>query len=313
MVRELVEQDDAHVLLSVDAASESAYGEYTQQQNVPVIGVGYSPATWIALPNWFASTTTIPVVVQSQFVSAEQVGATVFGVVSCTEVASCAASEPLWEPSAAQAGIEFGGGIDASSSAPNYTAECLQLVNEGVDYVQLSMPPAAGEKIAADCRRQGYEGWFGATAGSVVASSFTDPELRLAGALNGFPWYADAEPVQAFRDAMDAAGVTEYQDPTSTATWSALELFRTAMADASDAPSREEVFEAYYALQDEDLDGLLPQGVTYAEGQPSPPVNCFWIYTLEGGEFSGVEPEGETGNSVTSGPLKTACAEPLGG
>ena len=55
-----------------------------------------------------------------------------------------------------------------------------------------------------------------------------------------------------------------------------------------------------------------PQGVTYTEGQPSPPVSCFWVYTLEGGEFSGVEPEGESGNSVTSGPLKTACAEPLG-
>ena len=108
------------------------------------------------------------------------------------------------------------------------------------------------------------------------------------------------------------AGVTEYQDPTSTATWAALELFRTAMAEASDDPTRDEVFQAYYALQDEDLDGLLPQGVTYTEGQPSPAVSCFWVYTLEGGEFSSVEPEGESGNSVTSGPLKTACAEPMG-
>jgi branched-chain amino acid transport system substrate-binding protein len=313
VVRELAEQDEALVLLSVDAATESAYGEYTQQQNIPVIGVGYSPATWIALPNWFASTTTIPAVVQAQFVSAKEIGATTWGVVSCTEVASCAASEPLWAPSAAQAGLEFGGGIDASTTAPNYTAECLQLIDAGVDYVQLSMAPAAGEKIAADCRRQGYEGWFGATAGSVVASNFTDPELRLAGALNGFPWFADAEPVQAFRDAMDAAGVEEYQDPTSTATWAALELFRTAMAEASDEPTREEVFQAYYALQGEDLDGLLPQGVTYTEGQPSPAVSCFWVYTLEGGDFSGVEPSGESGNSVTSGPLKTACAEPLDG
>jgi branched-chain amino acid transport system substrate-binding protein len=312
VVRELVEQENAVVLLSVDAASESAYGEYTQQQSIPVIGVGYSPATWIALPNWFATSTTIPAVVQAQFVSAKEVGATKWGVVSCIEVASCAASEPLWAPSAAQVGLEFGGGIDASTTAPNYTAECLQLINEGVDYVQLSMAPAAGEKIAADCRRQGYDDWFGATAGSVVASNFTDPELRLAGALNGFPWFADAEPVQAFRGAMEAAGVEQYQDPTSTATWAALELFRTAMADASDEPTRDEVFQAYYGLQDEDLDGMLPSGVTYTEGQPSPAINCFWVYTLEGGEFSGVEPQGESGNGVASGPLKTACAEPLG-
>ena len=312
VVRELVEQDNAVVLVSVDSASESAYGEYTQQQNVPVIGIGYSPATWVTLPNWFATSTTIPAVVQSQFVSAKEIGATKWAAISCIEVASCAAAQPLYEPAAAQVGIELGGSVNASTSAPNYTAECLQLISEGVDYVQLSIAPTAGEKIAADCRRQGYEGWFGATAGSVVASNFADPELRLAGALNGFPWFADAEPVQAFRDVMEAAGVEEYQDPTSTGTWAALELFRTAMADASDEPTRDEVFQAYYALQGEDLDGLLPMGVTFTEGQPSTPVNCFWVYTLEDGEFAGVEPQAESGNSVTSGPLKTACAAPLG-
>ena len=95
VVRELVEQDNALVLLSVDSASESAYGEYTQQQNIPVIGVGYSPATWIALPNWFATPTTIPAVVQSQFVSAKEIGATKWASISCIEVASCAAAQPL--------------------------------------------------------------------------------------------------------------------------------------------------------------------------------------------------------------------------
>ena len=111
---------------------------------------------------------------------------------------------------------------------------------------------------------------------------------------------------------MEAAGVTEYQDPTSTGTWAALELFRTTMADASDQPTHDEVFQAYYALQDEDLGGLLPQGVTFTEGQPSPAISCFWVYTLEGGEFSAVEPSAESGNSVSTGPLKTACVEPLG-
>ena len=205
VVRELVEQDNALVLLSVDSASESAYGEYTQQQNIPVIGVGYSPATWIALPNWFATSTTIPAVVQAQFVSAKEVGATTWGVVSCIEVASCAASEPLWEPSAAQVGIEFGGGVSASTTAPNYTAECLQLIDAGVDYVQLSMAPAAGEKIAADCRRQGYEGWFGATR-RLGGRRRTSPTLSCASPVrcNGFPWFVDAEPVQPFLDAMEA-------------------------------------------------------------------------------------------------------------
>ena len=44
----------------------------------------------------------------------------------------CAAAQPLYEPAAAQVGIELGGSVNASSSAPNYTAECLQMVGEGV-------------------------------------------------------------------------------------------------------------------------------------------------------------------------------------
>ena len=276
--------------------------------------MGYSPATWIALPNWFATSTTIPAVVQSQFVSAKEIGATKWASISCIEVASCAAAQPLYEPAAAQVGIELGGSVNASTSAPNYTAECLQMIGEGVDYVQFSIAPSAGEKIAADCRRQGYEGWFGAS-GRIGRRL----ELHRPGAAprrlhsTGSRGSPTPSPSRRSVTSMDAAGITEYQDPTTTATWAALELFRTAMADASDEPTRDEVFQAYYALQDEDLDGLLAEaGVTFAEGQPSPAVNCFWLYTLEGGEFASVEPSGESGNSVTSGPLKTACAEPMG-
>ena len=127
VVRELVEQDNALVLVSADSSTESAYGEYTQQQNVPVVGVGSARRHGSPSPT-ARTTTTVPAVVPAQFMSAKEVGATTWGVVSCIEVASCAAAEPLWAPSAAQVGIEFGGGISASTTAPNYTAECLQLI-----------------------------------------------------------------------------------------------------------------------------------------------------------------------------------------
>jgi len=50
--------------------------------------------------------------------------------------------------------------------------------------------------------------------------------------------------------------------------------------------------------------------MTYAAGQPAPKVDCFWVYKLEGGEFSSVEVEGASGNSVSSGGLKSACFPP---
>ena len=171
--------------------------------------------------------------------------------------------------------------------------------------------PAAGIKIATDCRAQGYEGWFGASAGAVVESTFSDPELRMAGGLNAFPWFVDEEPVNQFNEVMEKyAPGAEHGDPTSTAVWSALELFRKAMTDAPAEPTREDVFTGYYSLDNEDLDGLLPQGMTYTEGQPAPKVDCFWVYKLENGEFTSVEVPGGSGNSITSGPLKSTCFPP---
>jgi len=246
VVRELVESENVVTVLTADASSEAAYAPYTAEQNVPVIGVGYSVEAWSKLPNWFSTTTTAPAVVQEQFVAAKAVEATNFAAIACVEVASCAASEPLYAPSAEAVDIGYVGLIPASTTAPNYTAECLQFIQENADYIQFSIAPAAGVKIAGDCRSQGYEGWFGASAGAMVASNFSDPELRMAGGLNGFPWFVDDEPVAEFRRIMELyAPDAEYTDPTSTSVWAALELFRTAMAGASDEPTRDEVFEAY--------------------------------------------------------------------
>ena len=67
-----------------------------------------------------------------------------------------------------------------------------------------------------------------------------------------------------------------------------------------------------YALDDEDLDGLLPQTVNFEAGQPAPPVNCYWYYEYTGGEFTTFQDQSPSGNSVTDGDFKTACFEPGG-
>ena len=47
------------------------------------------------------------------------------------------------------------------------------------------------------------------------------------------------------------------------------------------------VQEGYGTIQGETLDGLLPQEISYAAGEPAPPVNCYWLYSYEDGEFRG--------------------------
>lgn len=279
-------------VIHVSSPTEGAVGQLFAKSDLPVVGgVGYNPQIWSALPNWYGITTTFPTVVTAQFAAAKSVDATTLVALACAEDPSCAAVEPLLKPSAAAVGINYGGLIKVSASAPNYTAECLQIKKDGDDFAQLGVAEATGGRLAADCMRQGYKGWFGATAGSVSPGLYNAVQgLKLAGGLNAFPWFLDTAPVKSFRDVMQQQGVKEdhYGNPDATGTWASAELFRTALSGVTeqDSVDRKTVTSAYGAVKDQDLGGLLPRPITFAAGQPAPKVPCYWVYSFEGGKFT---------------------------
>ena len=311
----LVEDSGVLALTSQESNTEAAVSSYLKTQSIAVVGAtGYSPTIWGALPNYFSTVPAgFPTDVLAQFVSAKAVGATKWTAVSCAEVAACKATEPLYAPAAKQQGLTYIGAQSVSSTAPSYTAECLKLIRSGADFIQIAVSPAAAKRLIADCKAQGYTGWFGATAGSVNAELTKVSGLRLAGGLQGFPWWADAPAAKQYRDAM-----ARYQpkadstNPGATSVWAALEMVRKALANAGDSPTRQDVFNGLYALHDEDLGGLLPQRMTYTKDKGAPQVLCAWLYKLENGKFSSAAQSGSSGNSVASGDLKTDCVTPLG-
>ena len=50
--------------------------------------------------------------------------------------------------------------IGVAATAPNYTAECLNLVKKKADFIELSVAPQVGARVVADCVTQGYKGYF---------------------------------------------------------------------------------------------------------------------------------------------------------
>jgi branched-chain amino acid transport system substrate-binding protein len=86
--------------------------------------------------------------------------------------------------------------------------------------------------------------------------------------------------VVTFRDAMSAAGLSEddYASSTATGAWSGLQLVAKASADLPEEPTKDDVLDGLYSLKDETLDGLLAP-VTFTRGQPAPPRDCFWLLT----------------------------------
>jgi branched-chain amino acid transport system substrate-binding protein len=134
--------------------------------------------------------------------------------------------------------------------------------------------------------------------------------MKMIGTLNGFPWWADAAPVERFRTAMEKyEGDTDIASTSTTTVWASLELFKKALGEDTATVDRASVTTAYSAIKDETLDGLLPQPITFTEGAAAPVVNCFWQYDFSAGDENPklLAPKGESGNGA-SGDLATACA-----
>jgi branched-chain amino acid transport system substrate-binding protein len=279
-------------------------------KDVPVIGAtGYQPKVWTGHPNYFPTTPqAFPATVMVQFAAAKAVGATKWASVYCAEIAACKEATTLYTPAAKQVGLQYTGSVAISTTAPNYTAECLRMKNQGADFIQISVAPAAGRKLVSDCVAQGYKGWFGASAGSVNAALTKIENVKFAGGIQGFPWWTDDQPVKQFRDVMEKhAPDADYENPAATSVWAALEMTRKAAAGLGDNPTRKDLTAGLHKVKDEDLGGLLAQKVSYTDGKNGPAINCLWGYKRENGKFAHLPLPGPSGNSVGDGPLKTGC------
>lgn len=294
VAEEVIADTSIAAVVSASSGTEGVVGQTLSDSGLPVVGgEGYSPLVWGKLKNWFGITTTFPQVVDMQVASSQPVGGKTLSVVACAEDPSCVAAMPLFDAAVKAAGANYAGTVKVAASAPNYTAECLNLLRGKADFVQLSVAPAVGVRVVQDCQTQGYKGYFGSSAAGVTSKLYDTPGIRLAGGLNGFPWWVDDAPVKKFREVMAAQGVDEatYGHPTATALWATGELFAKAMATAAAQPetkvTRETVLDAYGKISGETLDGLLPQPITFKANEPASPVDCYWLYDFQDGAFKG--------------------------
>jgi branched-chain amino acid transport system substrate-binding protein len=291
---ELINDETVVAVVALSTSTDHVVGQTLADSGLPVVGgVGYNPVVWGKLKNWFGITTSFPEVVNMQVASAKAVDAKTLSVVACAEDPACESAIPLFEAASKTAGTTFTGTVKVAANAPNFTAECLEVMRRKADFVQMSISPSVGSRVASDCQTQGYTGYFGASATAVMADLYDTPDIRLAGALNTFPWWVDDAPVTHFRDVMKARHVDEkmWAQPAATGAWATGELFKKALSGAVGEPSadvtRETVLTAYGKVSNETVGGLLPQPMTFHAGQPGPAVKCYWLYHFEKGEFSG--------------------------
>jgi branched-chain amino acid transport system substrate-binding protein len=294
VVKQLVEQDHVVALVGDADSTESAWSTYIEQKKIPVIGGSAVSPLWGSSPMFFQTGAYTAQYHPLDAVAMKSAGAKSLALVVCAEVAACAQAQTIVKPVADAIGVRYDGTLKIAATAPSYTAQCLKLKEQGTQSLFALLGAATLQTVIQNCAQQQYNPIIG-----VAGTTPNDGLIKISGlngvaVMEGFPWWTSDPGVVQFRDALTTYEPgKDYQSPAATATWGALQLFRTALAeDASLAPTSANILTAMYNLKPTNLDGLLPVTVSYQAAAPTAKVSqwCEYVVRIEGGKF--VAPDG---------------------
>ncbi|WP_026926474.1 ABC transporter substrate-binding protein [Granulicoccus phenolivorans] len=310
--RQLVEQDHVAAVISQTPLSYSVNASYFASQKMPLIGgIASDIDVTKAGSNVYPMEGTTPYAQAAPVLAISQSGGRSYAVAACAEVPSCTTSADIMAKFA-PAGVTSRSTVRVGTADASYTGPCLGLVQGAPDAIVLVLGGAVSQKLVPECQLQGFTGSYVVQANSADKANIdalTGAGASVIGTQSNFPWWADAEPAQRFRDVIDRYAPDTPMGSTATGTWSTLELFRKAMKahgpGADKAVDAAAVRDAYAQIKDETLDGLLPQPLTFGANTPSD-VTCVWPFTVENRKPKTLAPHGDSGNGQT-GDLASSC------
>ncbi len=297
LVKQLVQQD--HVVAFVsnqDGSLNAGYASYLEQQKIPVLGGNvYTPEPWVSNPMFYPEGLTLLQGIESLALSAKTLGLTTIGSMACSEAAQCASANVLTKAVFGAAGItDVYGGL-VSSTATDYTANCLTAEQKGAKGLVLYVPTASeGQVIAGDCQRQNYNPAYiipgeAIGAGYLQSSAFNN---AFASALS-LPWFSTAPAIADFDAAMKQYAPSinlsspSLQEPlTASDAWVSGLMFQQAvkLSGVTGIPTSADIVAGLEKFKNETLGGMSA-GLTF--GNPTNKAQgCFFTIQIKSQKFT---------------------------
>ncbi|HSS10977.1 MAG TPA: ABC transporter substrate-binding protein [Acidimicrobiales bacterium] len=256
-------------------------------KGVAVISGTANSTDWYSKAGMYPTVTDVLSGLSGQLLVAKQFAkATKFADLYCAEIAACQQADPPLKAAATKAGVGFTS-LAVSSTAPSYTAQCVQLQQQKVDYAQLNFASAAAAKFMQDCQAQGYNPTWGSSAQAIGKDLLGVSNVTVYGPAYAFPSVASAAPAQTFVSAMTKyAKDSNWREGTASFTWSGLEVLRKALANAGATPTRQDVTSGLNSFNGEDLGGLLANKLTFSAGKTIPFGGhpCMFVIGIKNGK-----------------------------
>jgi branched-chain amino acid transport system substrate-binding protein len=285
----LVDQKNVVAIVVSSDNEVSAFDDDAISKQVALVSGSANATDWYQKAGMFPTPTDVLSGLKGQAIVATQFGkAKKFADLYCAEIAACKQADPILKTETDKAGIGFTS-IAVNSTAPSYQAECLELKSQDVDYAQLNFSTDAAAKFVQDCQQQGYNPTWGSSEQAAGPGFKSLKNFTMFGPAYAFPSVAKNPEVKKYRTAMKKyAKGNDWAEGTASFTWGGLELLRNAIGTITTGDtSREAVLGAMTSINSQDLNGLLPNKLTFTDQ----PVGfgmapCFFVVGMKGGKVT---------------------------
>lgn len=272
-VQELVETHKAVALVSSMGATHAvkAWKGYIEQKKVPAVGGTCTQPFWNESPVMFNQCPSADSMFYGAvFLPAKQSKGKKFGGLFCTESAACSEAEDAWfgKGYAKRAGLNPVYRAKVSLTQPDFTSECIQARNAGVEILAVAGDSHTATRAAASCRRQNFTPQFLLAGPVPAADSPSKPGLGNVLSPQGvFPFAGLSSPAaKAFHGTWGKYS-REAPGPSAAQGWAAAKIFEKAARSAKDI-TRQGLITALYGFKNERFGGLTvplsygPKGTT---------------------------------------------------
>jgi branched-chain amino acid transport system substrate-binding protein len=296
IARDFVENKGAIAL--TQAAGGPAVGEYAKSKGVPVVGTVLTGGTWNSNPLLFPPYGSNDATSFGAARLIKRSGKTKVASAYCAESSDCEDGSNRIRKAIAEEGLQLVSQQRYSVTAPDYTAECIQMRSAGAEVVYPTGDTGSMIRMAKACARQNFRPiWISPTMDDSVTAH---PEFENAIAVTPvFPWFMRSgnPAIQEY-----AAAIGKYAPARLTKSnifmagaWLSAKVLEKAAAKVGDKPTSQEILNGLWSMKGETLDGLAtgPAARTFTRNQATPETLCVYDTKLVGGKWtapSGLNP-----------------------
>lgn len=290
VVQDLVQNKKVAALVgNFVVLSMSGFRSGVEAQKIPSVGGDVLSEDWNDSAYMFPQGAGINSVTFGLIKQSVGEGKTKLGLLYCVEASACTTAAKSITNQSKQAGADLVYSSAISLTQTDFTAQCQNAKNAGVQALGLAMDGSAMGRVARSCAAIGYHPQFGASGLTISPAQAEDPILRgntMATASVNAPWTLNDTPgLQEYNRAMKTFAPNLPPDAVSIAAWSSGKLFEAAIAALGPAArtgpiTTEMVLTGLGKIKKETLGGLAPP-ISFSPGQKkAPPINCVFYELL---------------------------------